>query len=526
MSILDNWRRSRVRAAKRRDIREKKQDAILNLEVQQAGIMESISSDYRGITSRSIFGAQNTGSDWNTDKENVLTGFDALERRIKQSRVLVRENPFARSAITNLQHYVVGEAGLQFHLNDSSKKSSADKTAEIFQRWSQSVDFIGMQNEILRRLVRDGAVYLRQFDNAQFRFIEPLDIKPPSTSDTDSEKDWGIKVAPDDVEVREGYWVVEVAGEDPVFVKAEEIMHLNWKDADRNVLRASPVLYDFIEFLDGAAGIIRNMRALIRVQTSIAIIREHPEGISGTQIASWATNRSEQITDGDTGRTVRQEKMEPGQALDVRHGAKIHFPAAQMHVEKMVAGLQAELRAVAAALGLPEFIFTASADSNYAGLMAAEGPAVKTFEATQGFLGNFLIEIFWRVMLVGATTGLKLSTPDGQEEAFKFPSKVLKMTVNVKGPNVKSREQFSEARTAAIYAGLGVISPQQVAGSLGLDYNEMQRQIEEHNANHPDFVWPPQLNEDDDDEADGQKTGSEKRNAGGGTGGKSTDAGK
>lgn len=515
MGLFQEWRDKREIQSGMRALRLRNQKTLLDLYEKESKILESISSGYRGITARSIFAGENTGADWETDYERQLTGFAALETRIKSARVLVRENPFARSAITNMQHYVIGEQGLQFHLNDPSKKSAADKVSEGWWKWAQQNKFLDAQNEVLRRVMRDGAVYVRWFDNATFRFVEPLDIQPPSDAQTDNARDWGIETDPEDAVTREGYYI-KISDTETEFVPADEMDYLNWKDADQNVLRPSPIFYDFIEFLEGASGIIRNMRALVRVQSAIAIIREHPEGLSGSAIAAWATARADTTyDDSDTDGTVRQEKWRPGTVMDVKNGAKVHFPAAQMQVDRMVSALQAELRAVAAALGLPEFIFTADAgSSNYASLMAAEGPAVKTFEAFQGWVGRFLLKMHARVMLLGATKGIRYTNPEGKEEPIKFPSKVLKMTVMVQGPSVKSRDQFSEARTNAIYAGLGILSPQQIAGSLGLDYNELQRQIDEHNANWSERPWPPTQG------ADAQQTGSEKRNAGGAEGGK------
>ena len=46
--------------------------------------------------------------------------------------------------------------------------------------------------------------------------------------------------------------------------------------------------------------------------------------------------------------------------------------------------LQAELRAIAARLVMPEFMFTSDAsNANYASTMVAEGPAVRMFERLQ-----------------------------------------------------------------------------------------------------------------------------------------------
>ena len=511
-------RRERDVAFRNREAGVVRDEMLLSLYEDRELVMEDIQSSWRGLGNTLRFGIAYSGGDFDQIDQKDLIGVNVLENRIKQSRVLVRSNPFARSAITNLKHYVVGESGLQFHLNDPAAKSIAPKANEVWNRWMSWVGFIDMQHEILQRVLRDGACYIRWFGTTP-RFVSPLLIAPPPGGGEpgSTEQKWGIVTSKDDVQTREFYWVKRNPQDiNPEKVPADEIDYLNWKDADANVLRPSPILFDFIEYLTGAAGVIKNMRELVRIQTAIAIIREHPEGTSGSQIASWATARAgKTVDDPDDDSTRRQEKWHAGTIMDTRHGSKVHFPAAQMNVEKMVAALQADLRAVAAALGLPEFIFTAdAASSNYASLMAAEGPAVKTFKTLQGWMGRYLKKAFWRIMLAATSGGVEIPDVTGKVERFALPGKVVKLTCTVNGPSVKTRDQFSEARTDAIYAGLGVISPQEIAQAQGRDYGETMRLIEEHNKLlGQDFIipWPPGQPEELDTD---QETGSEKRNAG------------
>ena len=139
--------------------------------------------------------------------------------------------------------------------------------------------------------------------------------------------------------------------------------------------------------------------------------------------------------------------------------------------------------------------------------MAAEGPAVKTFTSFQGWVGRFFLKAFRRVMWQAANGGIVIRDPlTGKEERLRVPAKVTSMLVTVNGASVKTRDQFSEARTNAIYAGIGVISPQRIAQVNGDDYGEQMRLIEEHNVNFPNIPWPP-------NQTDTEETGSETRNA-------------
>src|ERR671937_615056 len=73
-----------------------------------------------------------------------------------------------------------------------------------------------------------------------------------------------------------------------------------------------------------------------------------------------------------------------GTILNAPAGMEYDFPARGLDASNFVAILQAELRAIAARLVMPEFMFTSDAsNSNYASTLVAEGPAVKMFERLQ-----------------------------------------------------------------------------------------------------------------------------------------------
>ena len=61
------------------------------------------------------------------------------------------------------------------------------------------------------------------------------------------------------------------------------------------------------------------------------------------------------------------------------------FPARGLDASSFVAVLQAELRAIAARLVMPEFMFTSDAsNANYASTMVAEGPGDEDVRAAAG----------------------------------------------------------------------------------------------------------------------------------------------
>ena len=80
-------------------------------------------------------------------------------------------------------------------------------------------------------------------------------------------------------------------------------------------------------------------------------------------------------------------------------GTDYEFPAAAIDAASYVAVLQAELRAIAARLVMPEFMFTSDAsNANYSSTMVAEGPAVKMFDRLQRDMIEDDIELLFRVV--------------------------------------------------------------------------------------------------------------------------------
>ena len=83
------------------------------------------------------------------------------------------------------------------------------------------------------------------------------------------------------------------------------------------------------------------------------------------------------------------------------------FPSAEAPVDKNVAAIQAELRAAAAALAMPEYTLSGDAsNANFSSTMVAEGPAVKTFEELQADLIAADVEIMERQLTIAARAGL------------------------------------------------------------------------------------------------------------------------
>ena len=158
----------------------------------------------------------------------------------------------------------------------------------------------------------------------------------------------------------------------------------------------------------------------------------------------------------------------PGSILDVPAGQDYTVPP-QLDPSKTISALQAELRAVASRLVMPEFMLTSDAsNANYSSTMVAEGPAVKNFEAEQDAQIEFDLELLHDALRHATAVGL-ISQTD-----------LNCVTINVQPPSVQVRDRKGEAEVRQIDMGLGLLSPQTASAQTNLDYDQEQTNIELH----------------------------------------------
>ena len=355
----------------------------------------------------------------------------------QQHRRLTVTNPYAVNGIENRISYLVGVG----HHYRASVRKGADAPAGLEADVQRVLDeFIyenawqARQQEIVRRMDRDGEVFLRYSVDTQgitrIRFVEPDQIRTPKELANFPAASFGIQTEPEDVESVLGYFI------DGQPVDASEIQHRK-SNVDRNVKRGLPLYYPVRTNLLRIEKLLRNMSVVAEIQSAIALIRKH-RGASRSGVEQFVAGQSD-ATSAETasGRTRRLSQYSPGTILDAPDGLEYDFPASGIDSSNFVAVLQAELRAVASRLVMPEFMFTSDAsNSNYASTIVAEGPAVKMFERLQATLKN--------------------------EDALR------------------GRDQLRDCQVERIAYEKGLISPQTWSLRLGLDYDQEQKNIAMH----------------------------------------------
>lgn len=392
---------------------------------------------------------------------------DLYTANLQQWRNLGRRvafsNPFAINGHNNIANFTAG-TGFTYKLTDPKERTTLTKPiAQATEYWEQFHEDEGWdekEREIITRSHRDGESYIRIFPEfgatATVRFIDPDDIQSDNPR-----APLGILTAPNDGQRIIGFYV------DNVLIPADDILYFK-RNTDSDVLRGIPTFLPVIEPLERAKKMLRVMAKMAEIQAAIAVVREHPEGTTGTKIAALATAMAQRTPTGQSGESVNQRQIQPGTILDVPPGQKYHFPIAGQSADKLSVVISTLLRAAAARVSQPEFLFSMDASaSNYASLQAAEVPGNRMFEVEQGWYARRFRAVFRRVVLMGVIKG-------------ELPASLLDRTLkyNVRGPAVKSRDEFSIARAREIERRNAILSRRTWAEQAGLDLDQENKRRE------------------------------------------------
>lgn len=384
-----------------------------------------------------------------------------------QCRALAAHNEFAINGHENRISYLVGPGHTYrvmpkpgYHAPDIERLASQTQT--LIDAFLQANAWRKRQQEIVRRMDRDGEAFLRFFPGAdgvlRVRFVEPDQVATPPERGADPAASFGIQTDPLDVETVLGYWI------DGRLVPAGEVQHRK-AHVDANVKRGLPLFYPVLKNLRRAEKLLRNMSVVAEIQSAIALIRKHT-GASRGGVQQFVQSQADAVRADPGGRTTHFRRYAPGTILDALAGTDYEFPAAGIDAARYVAVLQAELRAIASRLVMPEFMLTSDAsNANYASTMVAEGPAVRMFQRLQRDLIEDDLEVLWRAVR-GAVAAGRLPP-----EALEF------LALDAQAPSLAVRDRLREAQADRILVECGAMSAETLAARHGLDPRREQGRI-------------------------------------------------
>ena len=398
----------------------------------------------------------NIGSLQTKDGQSSYFTEQTLTEIREQSRTLARTNEFAINAIENRINYVVGN-GHKYHAiaKNEHYNTLADQVQAIMQEFIIENKWFRRQQEIMRRRDRDGEAFLRFFVGNEgetiIRFVEPDQISTPREFEQMPCCRFGIRSTPGDIETVEGYWV------DGEYVSVCEIQHRK-TNVDCNVKRGISLFYPVRKNLKRVEKLLRNMSTVAEIQSAIALIRKHASP-HGEAIRRYMQKQSDATNaNPGTGQSRSMQWFSPGTIIDAYQGVDYQFPIAAIDASRYVTVLQAELRAIASRLVMPEFMLSSDAsNANYASTMVAEGPAVRMFERLQHEMVLDDLCVFRRVINNAIAAG-------------RLPLESQTMVdVQAVPPLLAVRDRLDEAKADEILLKNNVMSRQTMAMRYGLD---------------------------------------------------------
>jgi hypothetical protein len=400
---------------------------------------------------------------FNIDAAGVHLSEDMSTQVLRTSRELCIATAHGKNIIANMVNFTIGKGmTMEPRVTDDAKKVAMKA---FWLSWARRQLWPLKEEEIARRVFRDGEVFLRWFpnwDDIYFRFVAPERIYDPNHNISH-----GIKTKKKDVETVISYCYCPDRSK-PQFtpLSVEKIDHIKI-GVDSDTKRGLPYLFPVFDRVEQYDKWLRDRVILNRLRSAVALIRKH-KGASPTQVDTFAKEAADlRTTSAATGFESRRRKILPGSIIDTGGATDYEFIAPNLDARDVAADGRSILLCVATGAGQTEYMVTGDAsNANYSSTMVTREPVVKGFESWQKFFGVFWERIWVRVMSWGIRKGLGWSEEDVELGCEVTPSSRL-MVLNV----------LDETTARNTMRDAGVISVPTWSREFGYDpEDELERQ--------------------------------------------------
>lgn len=403
---------------------------------------------------------------------------------IRQSAARLQRKPAGRNILQTFQDFIIGRDATV----TTDDEDLDGKRQEYWDGWAVENKFDLKTKEIVKRLFRDGEVFLRWFlptirrGHLQIRFVNPSQIRPTANG----KPTYGISVDPDDYEKINDYyrqWTAQSGQLRNEKIPADEMDH--WKiNCDSDEKRGVSVFEGLGKYITDYAKWLDDRIAINRIRHIWNVIGEPTSGV--TPITDLK-NKFEDVTyTTPPGQEANKKVPKSGSVLFSR-GMKWKLDSLNINAADTKDDGRAIQLQLAIGANMPEYIIRGDAsNANYASTMVSESPFVRSMESWQDYVDKIFAKIYTRVMEWGISMGpvpakstkttVTFNAEKGEDdtETETVPT-VTECTVNFAA--LIHRDEKADTEAKQIQVAEDFVSRKTASEKLGYDYDAEQDQI-------------------------------------------------
>jgi hypothetical protein len=407
---------------------------------------------------------------------------------IRLSARQLQYRPAGRNILQTYQDYIIGkDAAITTDDEDAD-----GKVQDYWDEWVVANSWDMKTKEIVKRLYRDGEIFLRWFlpdfsgGPLSLRFLDPGQI----VASTNGKPTYGISVDPNDYENVIYYnrkWALPNGQQQSEKIDADAIDH--WKiGADSDEKRGISIFQGNGKYITEYEKWLDDRIALNRIRHIWNVVGEPMSGVAA--IDDMKAKFADVSYNTPTGQTPNKKMPKPGTVLFSR-GVKWKLDSLNIHAQDTKEDGRSIQLMSGIGTSLPEYIARGDAsNANFSSSMVSENPFVRSMESGQDLIEKIFKKVYTRVIQWGKSTG-------------QVPAKSKKMTVTfdrntdkdvtdtevvetsedctVNFATLIHRDVEKETKAFTLQIGEGLVSKKTASEKLGYDFEAEQDQIAREN---------------------------------------------
>jgi len=385
---------------------------------------------------------------------------------LDQAWKMFKTNLFARAIVRNLGKFILGKGPIVKPVSDNQLIKDKWKEFTYLNKWSLR------EKEIVRRVFRDGEVFLRKFIDQQtgdtkLRFLRAQMIRnPKNDKDVNKAEDvsFGIGTNNDDVEEPLTYYYCKMNDSTLIEkIPASEVIHIKIL-TDSDMKRGMSFLLIAMRMLTKYDSWMEDRISLNQARSAIALVRK-VEG-TGSAVESIRDAYRAEHKDADK---HKQKAFQRGTVLTASKGISYEMLSPNIQASDVKDDGRNMLLAIAAGCGFPEMMLTSDySNANYSSSMVAQNPFVREIEDWQDFFTHYYKnEIFIPVMKAYQEYGDK-KIPDKED-----------LDCTIEWPPLILADIYKNNQAREIQHRNKIISKKTWQEREGLDSDEEERNMED-----------------------------------------------